>query len=144
VTKICCGPARTVFAVSNDSTACARTTGLFLSGNAGSLSAQLLEASVAQGAIGLCISMEGVALALPPITPQHYAYVPPALRAIPVALIVNAEQAAFLESVAGAAATSGTLRRTFLSHDEAAAWVRQQARALSANRAWWTLRQSRP
>lgn len=138
MTKIRCGPACTSFAVRNDSIAFARTTGLYLSVNAGPLSAQLLEASATQGATGLCISLEGVAFALPPMTPQHYAYVKPALRGIPVALVVNAEQAAFLDSVAGAAAASGTLRRTFLSHDEATAWVGEQARALSANRAWWS------
>ena len=144
MTRIYCGPAGTSFAICNDSTAYARTTGLFLSANAGPLSARLLEASVAMGATGLCISMEGVAFALPPMTPQHYRYVRPALRGIPVALVVNAEQAVFLESIAAAAATSGTLRRTFLSHDEAAAWVREQARANSANRVWWSSRRSLP
>lgn len=142
VSKIYCGPAGSSFVVSNDSTAYARTTGLFLSSNAVPLSAHLLEASVAMGATGLCICMEGVAFALPPMTPRHYSYVPPTLRGIPVALIVNAEQAAFLAGIAGVAASAGTLRRTFLSRDEADAWVREQSRALSANRVWWSPRRS--
>ncbi len=140
VTKIDCGPAGTSFVVSNDSTAYARTTGLYLSSNAGPLSAHLLEASVSMGATGLCICMEGVAFAMPPMTPRHYNYVPPALRSIPVALIVNAEQATFLAGIARVAASAGTLRRTFLSRDEADAWVREQSRALSANRVWWSPR----
>jgi hypothetical protein len=45
MTKLYCGPAATAFSVSNDGIAQATTTGLFLTSNAGPLSAKLLEAS---------------------------------------------------------------------------------------------------
>jgi hypothetical protein len=144
VIKIYCGPACTSFAIANNGTAYARTTGLYLAANAAALSAQLLEASVRQGARGLCVSIEGVAFALPPMTPQHYAYVPAALRSIPVALVVTTEQATFLEGIAQTAASAGTIRRTFLSRAEADEWVLEQTRALAANRAWWSWRHLPP
>lgn len=135
--KIYRGPATTAFTISNDGTAYARTCGLFLSSNAAALSASLLEASANLGAKGLVISMEGVAFAMPQMTPQHYQYVPPELKSIPVALIVNGEQAVFLQSVQKVAASAGTLRSIFRSQQDAERWVKEHAQALDANRVWW-------
>lgn len=137
--KIYCGPATSEFSVSNDGTARATTRGLFLQANAGEISARLLEAAYMRGASGLVISVEAVAFALAPMTPQHYRYVPDALKLIPVALVANAEQAAFLQSVQSSAATAGTLRRVFRSHDDAEQWLHEQVQAMRANRLWWAM-----
>lgn len=142
--KIYCGPATSTFSVSNDGIAHATSCGLFLSSNAGDLSARLLDASCGTGASGLVISLEGVAFALAPMTPQHYRYVPDALKLIPVALVANAEQAAFLESVQPSAASAGVLRRVFRWHEDAEHWLQEQVRALRSNRDWWALRSTRP
>jgi len=136
--KIQSGPATSVLAVGNDAIAQAKTVGLFLSANSRMISAQVLQAAKDNGAAGIIISMEGVAFAMPPMTPEHYRYVPQAMRGIPVALIVSAEQAAFLDSVPGAAAHAGTLRRVFLSQQQAMCWLKEQTRALAANRVWWS------
>jgi hypothetical protein len=135
--KIHVGPASTTVWVSNHGVAHARTSGLYLAANAGALSAKVLDAAVGCGARGLVISLEGVAFALPQMTAQHYRYVEPALRYVPVALVVNGEQAAFLSTVPSAAASAGTMRRVFLSHEDAEHWLQEQVRALAANRVWW-------
>jgi hypothetical protein len=126
-----------MFDIAGDRIAQVRTTGLYLSANAAAISARVLEAAVAEGASGLIVSLEGVVLALPPPTPQHYRYVPPELRSTPVALVVNEEQLEYFQSVGMAAAQAGTLRRAFLAREEAQAWLREQTRALAGNRAWW-------
>lgn len=136
--RIQSGPAASVLAVANDGIAHARTVGLFLSANSRTISEQLLQAATREGAAGMLIAIDGVAFAMPAMTREHYAYVPQALRGIPVALIVNPEQAAFLASVQGAAAQAGTVRRIFLSQEQAMLWLKEQTRALAANRVWWS------
>jgi len=131
-----------LFDIADDRIARAQTRGLFLSANAGEISARLLKAAVAEGASSLVISLEGFILALPPPTPQHYRYVPPEMRSIPVALVVNEEQLDYFQSVGTAAAQAGTLRRAFRGREEAQAWLREQPRALNANRAWWSRHRS--
>jgi hypothetical protein len=136
VTLIECGPARLSLAVSAERIADVRTRGLFVSANASAISARALEAAVAEGAAGMLVSLEGVLLAIPPPTPQHYAYVAPELRAIPVALVITGEQIRHFQAVGIAAAQASTIRRAFLSRDEACAWLREQTRALAAARVW--------
>ena len=75
---------------------------------------------------------------------QHYGYVPFELRAVPVAVVVSPEQMAVYEHVAQAAARSGAIRRAFLSRDAAQAWLREQVRALTGSRAWWSVHRSPP
>ena len=114
----------------------ARMSGLVVPANAGTLSGLLLSAGVERGASGVLCSVEKALIALPPIDPKHYAYVPPALRSVPVAVVVHPEQLAVYEEIVQAAATSGTIRRAFLSRELAQEWLREQARALAANRVW--------
>ncbi len=134
--RIDCGAASAVFDFAEDGMVDARFTGLVVPANAGSLSGLLLSAGVERGAKGVLCSVEKALLALPPIDPRHYGYVPPALRSVPVAVVVHPEQLAVYEEIVQAAAVSGTIRRAFLSRAEAQEWLREQARALAANRVW--------
>jgi hypothetical protein len=116
----------------------ARIGGLLVPANAGALSALLLRAGADQDAPGVLCSVEKALVALPPIDPRHYGYVPPPLRSVPVAVVVSPEQFGVYENVALAAAATGAIRRAFLSREQAQAWLREQVRALKANRVWRT------
>lgn len=116
--------------------------GLVLPANAGVLSALLLQAGWEHSATGVLCSVQTALVALPRIDVRHYRYVEPEWRALPVAVIVTPEQMAVYDGIAQAAALAGTIRQAFLSPDEALHWLRQQARALAANRAWWSTRRS--
>ncbi len=138
-----CGPASVRYEVGNDRLARASWTGLVVPANAGQISAMLLEAGVRTGATGVIGSLAGTVLALPPVTSKYYEHVPSGLLDVPVAIVLSPEQAWLYEEVATEAALSGATRRAFLSFEQGEAWLRQQARALVANRAWWSLRRSR-
>ena len=118
------------------------SSGLLVPGNAGVLSALLLRVGADRHAPGVLCSVEKALVALPPIDPRHYGYVPPALRSVPVAVVVSPEQLSVYEGVAQAAAASGAMRRAFLSREQAQDWLREQARALQANRLWRKVRRS--
>lgn len=136
--RIQSGPAASVLAVANDGIAYARPVGLYLSANSKAISAQLLQAATCEGAVGMIVSVDSVAFAMPSMTREHYSYVAQAMRGIPVALVANPEQATFLDSVQSAAAQAGTLRRVFLSQEQAVCWVKEQTCVLAANRLWWS------
>ena len=114
----------------------ARMSGLIVPSNAGALSALVLDVVAEQGAVGVLSSLQTAMLALPPIDPRHYAYVPSAMRGVPVAVLVSPQQLHLYLDVAQAAAAAGAIRRAFLSREEAQDWLREQARALAANRVW--------
>jgi hypothetical protein len=126
------------YAVSDEGILCAQLGGLLVPANAGELSALLLQAGTDRAATGVLCSAQNALVALPPINAQHYSYVPPQLRAVPVAVLVSPQQMGIYERIAQAAALAGTIRRAFLSRDEAQAWIREQARALAAQRVWWS------
>lgn len=130
------GPGFACFEFGSDGIVTARLGGLVLPANAGGLSAQLLHAGAEQGAAGVLCTVQHALVALPPIDPQHYGYVPPALRSVPVAIVATAEQWPVYAGIAEAAARTGAIRRAFPSHEQAQAWLREQARALTANRVW--------
>lgn len=130
------GPGFACFEFGSDGIVDARLGGLVLPANAGALSAQLLHAGAEQGAAGVLCTVAQALVALPPIGPQHYLYVPQALRSVPVAVVVSAEQWPVYAGIAEAAARTGAIRRAFPAHEQAQAWLRQQARALMANRVW--------
>lgn len=132
-----CGPASASFEIDRGGVVQAAFAGVLLPSNAGALSALLLEAGVDASGAGLLCSVERSLVALPPIDPRHYSYVPPNLRGVPVAIIVTPEQAGVYAEIAEAAARSGILRRAFLSREQADEWLREQVQALSANRVWW-------
>lgn len=126
------------FEFDDDGMVCGSFGGLVVPANAGALSALMLVAGTDRGARGVLCSVEKALIALPPIDRNHYGYVPPALRAIPVAVVVSPEQLSVYEDVALAAASSGAIRRAFLSREQAQDWLREQARALRANQVWRT------
>jgi hypothetical protein len=130
--------------VADDGIVCASLSGLLVPANAGELSALVLHAASRHGAIGVLASVQKALIALPAIDMQHYSYVPPALRAVPVAVVVSPEQAGVYEGIARAAALSGAIRRALLSREQAQAWLREQARALVANRVWRPAHRSPP
>jgi hypothetical protein len=138
--KIDCGGALARFEIANDGIASARMHGLLVPANAGALSARLLQAGVDQAAAGIVCEVDRALVALPAIQAQHYSYVPTTQRGIPVAVVVSPEQWFVYEGIAQAAAQSGSIRRAFLSRAEAESWLREQARALVSNRAWWSAR----
>lgn len=127
------------YVVSDDGIVCASMSGLVSPANAGELSALLLNAGNDMAAAGVVSTVQKALIALPVIDPRHYSYVPPELRRVPVAVVVTPEQMRVYEGIAEAAALSGTIRRAFLSQEEAQRWVREQARALAANRVWWSV-----
>jgi hypothetical protein len=113
--------------------------GLLVPANAGAVSALLLRAGADHDSPGVLCSVEKALVALPPIDPKHYGYVPPSLRSVPVAVVVSPDQFSVYEGIALAAAATGAIRRAFLSREQAQAWLREQARALKANRVWRTV-----
>ena len=142
--KISCGSASVVYEIGNDGLLRACWKGLVLQNNAGEISARLLEVADAAGAAGVIGRMTDSVVGLPPVTSQHYAYVPTDLRAIPVALLISPEQNWVYSEVATEAALSGTMRRAFLSLEQGEVWAECQVRAQRANQAWWSTRRSQP
>lgn len=130
------GASMVSFGFDDDGIVNAAIGGLLVPANAGALSALLLRAGADRDAPGVLCSVEKALVALPPIDPRHYGYVPPSLRSMPVAVVVSPEQLGVYEGVALAAAATGAIRRAFLSREQAQAWLREQARALLANRVW--------
>ncbi len=136
------GTSTASFAFDDDGLVDASMSGLLVPGNAGALSALLLRVGADRHAQGVLCSVEKALVALPPIDPRHYGYVPPMLRSVPVAVVVSPEQLNVYEGVAQAAAATGAIRRAFLSREQAQDWLREQARALQANRLWQKARRS--
>ena len=112
--------------------------GLLVPAIAGAIGALLLRAGADQAAPGVLCSVAKALTALPPIDARYYDYVPAELRSVPVAVLISPEQLGVYEGVAQAAAASGAIRRAFLFREQAQAWLREQARALQANRVWRT------
>lgn len=142
--RINCGPATVSYEIGNDGLVRARWSGLVVPSNAGAISAMLLHAAAGAKASGVLSVMADSLVALAPVTSAHYAYVPEDLRAVPVAIVMSAEQAQVYENVATEAALSGAMRCAFLSPAQSELWLQQRVRALSANRVWWSARQSLP
>lgn len=138
------GSGRVSYEVTDDGLVEARLSGLLVPANAGALSAMMLNASSDLAATGVLSSVQGAMVALPPIDPQHYSYVPAEFRGVPVAVVVAPQQLPVYQGMAQAAAAVGTIRRAFLSREEARLWLREQARALAANRLWMPGRRSPP
>jgi hypothetical protein len=126
----------------DDGIVCASLSGLVVPANAGELSALVLRVASERSATGVLCTVQSAVVALPPIDVGHYRYVAPEWRRLPVAVVVTPEQLAVYHGIAQAGARAGTIRRAFLSADEAWQWLQQQARAVAANRAWWSGRRS--
>jgi len=130
------GASMASFDFDDDGIVNARLGGLLLPANAGPLSALLLHAGADRDAPGVLCSVDKALVALPPIDATHYGYVPPSLRAVPVAVVVSPEQFGVYEGVTQAAAAWGAIRRPFLCREQGQTWVREHVRALTANQVW--------
>jgi hypothetical protein len=111
-------------------------TGVMLPNNAGVLAAMLLRAGADHDSSGVLVSVQKTLVALPRIGVGHYDHIPSLLRSVPVAVLIMPEQLGVYEDVAQAASATGSMRRAFLSREQAHDWLREQARALQANRVW--------
>lgn len=140
--SIDCGPGRAQFGIDNDGIVRSGFSGLLAPANAGALSRLLLQAGAESGATGVLCTVHKSLVALAPIDPRHFNYVPPALRHVPVAVVVTPEQWPVYAQLAESAALSGVMRRAFLSFEQAQTWLHEQVLALNANRAWWSARRS--
>lgn len=136
--KIDCGGARATLEIRDDGIATARVSGVVATGNAGPISSLVLSAGVERKALGFLSVVDRALVALPPIDPEHYSYVPPHMRNVPVAVIVSPEQYGIYARIVQAAAIKGAIRRPFLERDEAELWIREQIRAIRANQGWWS------
>ena len=125
------------FELDDDGFVSGNVYGVMMANNAGALAALLLRAGADRESPGVLVSMEKTLVALPRIEADHYNHVPPVLRSVPVAVLILPEQLSVYEDVAQAASATGAIRRAFFSREQAQAWLREQAQALQANRAWW-------
>lgn len=136
------GPASVSYHIDNDGMLRAQWHGLVLSSNAGELSALLLRAVDDAGAIGVIATLEDALLALPPPNPDYYRHVPEQSRLVPVAFVVSEAQAPLYRGGALAAAKAGVMRNPVRSLSAGNEWLEQCARAVAANRLWWSQRLS--
>jgi hypothetical protein len=124
------------YEVAKDGVVMARLSGLVIPANGGALSSALLEAAAEEACCGVLVSVSSALVLLPALGPQHYGHVAPELRDIALAVVATPQQMAVYEGIGQAAACSGTMRRAFLSSEEARQWLVERARALSATRVW--------
>jgi hypothetical protein len=133
-----CGSASGVLSVSSDGIGTVVFTGLMMPANLLALGVLAMRAGVDRGALGLLYRVDQAAVCCDPVSMSaSYRTMAPALRALPVAYVVNAGQAELHEQVVKRAADAGLLRRAFRNEAGARAWLLCTVRALQANQAWW-------
>ena len=135
--KIDCGGATVRCEIGNDGIVRAAWSGLLLPANAGELSARLLRVATEAGGRAVLSDLQGVLLAMPPVNPAYYRWVPAELRSVPIGFLVSGEQAPLYSGLAQAAASIQTMRRAVRSADDGEQWLREQVHALAANEVWW-------
>jgi hypothetical protein len=140
-----CGGASGVLRVDGNGIGTAVFTGLMVPANFLALGVLTMRAGVDRGALGLLYRVEQAAVCCDPVSmTASYATLAPALRALPVAFVVNGGQAELYEHVVKRAASAGLLRRAFRDEAEARSWLLRTVQALDANQAWWVARDSAP
>lgn len=133
-----CGGASGVLRVDNDGIGTATFTGLMVPANFLALGVLSMRAGIERGATGLVYSNQNSAICCDPVSmTAAYPTLAPALRALPVAFVVNTGQAELYEHVVQRAASAGLLRRAFLSEADARAWLVRALQGLSDNHVWW-------
>lgn len=138
---IACGSATGVLQIDNDGVGTARFSGLMVPSNFLALGVLTMGAAVSHGARGLIYRNDQAAICCDPMSmTAAYPMLAPALRALPVAFVVNAGQAVLYEHVVQRAAAAGLIRRAFFDEAAAREWLNETLRTLAANRAWWTTR----
>jgi hypothetical protein len=136
-----CGSASGVLRVDNDGIGTAVFSGLLVPSNFLAIGVLSMRAGVERGATGLLYRNDMAAVCCDPVSmTAAYPTLAPALRALPVAFVVNAGQVELYEHVVRRAAHAGLLRRAFFSQAEARAWLARTVQALRDNRAWWAAR----
>jgi hypothetical protein len=126
VDTIDCGSASGLLRVGNDGIGTATFSGLLVPANFLALGVLTMRAGVGRNATGLLYRNDQAAICCDPVSmTASYPNLAPALRALPVAFVVNTRQAA------------GLLRKAFFSETEAREWLDQSMQMLADNRAWW-------
>jgi hypothetical protein len=136
--RIECGSSTGVLQVCNDGVGVAHFSGLMVPSNFLAMGVLTMAAGVDRGAEGLLYRVKQAAVCCDPVSmTAAYPTLAPALRALPVAFVVNAGQAMLYGHVVQRAAKAGLIRRAFYSETEAREWLAATVSALAANRAWW-------
>jgi hypothetical protein len=137
-----CGGATGELHMSDDGIGTVVFSGLLVPANFLALGVLAMRAGIERQAGGLLYRNDLAAICCDPVSmTAAYPHLAPALRALPVAFVVNAGQAELYGHVVQRAAAAGLVRRAFFSEADARAWLQQVVRALASNRAWWALRQ---
>jgi hypothetical protein len=117
-------------------------SGLLVPANFLALGVLAMRAGIERQAVGLLYRNDQAAVCCDPVSmTAAYPHLAPALRALPVAFVVNAGQAELYGHVVQRAAAAGLVRRAFFNEADARTWLQQSVRALARNRAWWAMRQ---
>jgi hypothetical protein len=141
VDSIECGSASGVLRVDNDGVGTACFSGLLVPSNFLAVSVLTMRAGLDRGAKGLLYRNEQAAICCDPVSmTATYPTLAPALRALPVAFVVNSGQAALYEHVVRRAGAAGLIRRAFFSETEAREWLTATMGTLQNNRGWWSRR----
>ncbi len=136
-----CGSASGVLRVDNDGVGTACFSGLLVPSNFLAVSVLTMRAGIDHGAKGLLYRNDQAAICCDPVSmTAAYPTLAPALRALPVAFVVNAGQAKLYEHVVRRAGAAGLIRRAFFSEAEARVWLTATMDTLDHNRGWWARR----
>jgi hypothetical protein len=136
-----CGSASGTLQIDNDGVGTARFSGLMVPSNFLALGVLTMGAAVSRDVRGLLYRNDQAAICCDPVSmTAAYPMLAPALRALPVAFVVNAGQAQLYEHVVQRAASAGLIRRAFFSEAEARDWLADTLKALAANQVWWAAR----
>jgi hypothetical protein len=137
-----CGSASAVLRVDGDGIGTAVFSGLMVPANLLALGVLTMRAGVDRGALGLIYRVDQAAVCCDPVSMSaSFRMLAPALRALPVAYVVNGGQAELHEQAVKRAADAGILRRAFRIEADAQAWLLRTVQALDANQRWWGARQ---
>jgi len=141
VDSIECGSASGSLRVDNDGVGTACFTGLMVPSNFLAMGVLSMRTGIERGAKGLLYRNDLAAICCDPVSmTASYPTLAPALRALPVAFVVNAGQATLYEHVVQRAGAAGLIRRAFYSEAEAREWLASTMDTLDDNHGWWVRR----
>ena len=136
-----CGSASGVLRIGNDGIGTVCFSGLMVPSNFLAMGVLAMRTGVGRGAKGLLYRNDQAAICCDPVSmTASYPTLAPALRALPVAFVVNAGQATLYEHVVKRAGAAGLIRRAFYSEAEAREWLAGMVQMLDHNRGWWARR----
>jgi hypothetical protein len=136
-----CGSASGVLRVDHDGVGTVFFSGLLVPSNFLAVSVLTMRAGIDRGAKGLLYRNDQAAICCDPVSmTAAYPTLAPALRALPVAFVVNEGQAKLYEHVVRRAGSAGLIRRAFSSEAEAREWLTATMDTLDHNRGWWARR----